>query len=171
LDSSLPVYLDTGALEILAPIVDGPIVLIAGRTRKNSLLARALDPARNKGKRKLSRDQEALFLEVVIDKAGASSADIYVHGMRLRGRTVLQARGPGLSETIAAVLLHIRDVTGLLPVVYLQSGTGWFEVPDRREQTARVTEALLAAAEPDVSLRPKVDLCGTWTKKEDGYWR
>jgi hypothetical protein len=147
----VPVHLDTAALEFLAPIVDGPIVLATRirRSRKHADSPRPSIPRDSK----LSVNQELLILEVNHEP---SSADVQVLGTTIDGSRALQAHGPGLPETIAAVLLHIRDVTGLIPVAYFQSRTPWSRALTGDGRLVRTVAEMLAAAESDAAARPKL---------------
>jgi hypothetical protein len=156
------VRLDTEALEFLAPTLSGPIGIIAHEPLRQSAEAY---------RRKLASVMEAshfpagvrpLFLEVVVDDSSDFETALEVRGVLRHGFAVLEVHGPGIPNTIASVLLHIRDVTGLMPHVYFR----WTEGNPVRNllrflvlgegEIAPVTREILREAEPDVQRRPWV---------------
>ncbi|MEV4517470.1 hypothetical protein AB0K00_52005 [Dactylosporangium sp. NPDC049525] len=104
----------------------------------------------------------ALVLEVAVPGTARHVAALTVTGQRRDGQTVLRTESWDVADAIAAVLLHLRDRTGLTPGVlfcwpdrhplaqwlqFLVLGTG---------QTVLLTRHLLHEAEPDPSRRPTV---------------
>jgi hypothetical protein len=65
-------------------------------------------------------DSETLFLEVIVDDSSDFETALEVHGVTRNGHHVLDVHGPVVPNTIASVLLHIRDVTGLMPHIYFR---------------------------------------------------
>jgi hypothetical protein len=64
-----------------------------------------------------------LFLEVTVVDPSEFASELQVTGEERFGYRVLRVESATVGNTIAAVLLHIRDRTGLLPHVYF----GWTE--------------------------------------------
>ncbi|MEV0567764.1 hypothetical protein [Dactylosporangium sp. NPDC050588] len=104
----------------------------------------------------------ALRLEVVAPDTARRAAALAVTGDRRDGLPVLRVAAWDVPDAIAAVLLHLRDRTGLRPVVH-------FDWPQRRPsvhwlqflcfgtgQVALLTRHLLREVEPDPRLRPAV---------------
>ena len=103
-----------------------------------------------------------LFLEVEIDDPSEFDDEILVRGVEVDGHRVLRTQGAAIPNTIAAVLLHLRDVSGSRPHAYfnwtegnpftwmlrfLISGTG---------EIAPITREILRKAERDPHKRPAV---------------
>mgnify|MGYP006174183587 CR=1 FL=1 len=75
---------------------------------------------------------------------------------------MLQVEAPSVPNSIAAVLLHIRDVSGVLPHVYFE----WTEgnpivyllkfLAFGEGDTAPVTREVLRQSEPDPLRRPRI---------------
>ncbi|WP_326600382.1 amino acid transporter [Streptomyces sp. NBC_01803] len=59
-----------------------------------------------------------LFLEVTVDDSSDFTADITVRGEERHGYHILRVDGAVVANTIAAVLLHLRDRTGRVPYAY-----------------------------------------------------
>ncbi|MBB1156990.1 MULTISPECIES: APC family permease [Amycolatopsis] len=110
----------------------------------------------------IPRDSALFFLEVTISDASDFETTLRVHGEKRAGYRILRMKSPSIANAIAAVLLHLRDETGMRPhiyfawtegnpfkflVRYLFSGDG--DVPP-------VTREVLRRAEPDPHLRPLV---------------
>lgn len=156
------VRMDTRALEFLAANETGPIALIAHEPLRLSAeayrdkLTSAIEVSH------LPVDYQALFLEVVVDDSSDFETELEVHGVIRHGYQILEVHGPVIPNTIASVLLHIRDVTGLMPHIYFR----WTEgnpitnlmrfLAFGEGEIAPVTREVLREAEPDVTRRPWV---------------
>ncbi|WP_236790655.1 amino acid transporter [Amycolatopsis sp. GM8] len=110
----------------------------------------------------LPHDCSPIFLEVTISDASDFESALHIHGEKRAGYQILRVKSPSIANAIAAILLRIRDDTGLRPHVYfawtegnplkflvryLFSGDG--DVPP-------VTREVLRRAEPDPERRPVV---------------
>ena len=156
------VRLDRTALEFVAADENGPIGIIAHEPLRltadayRQKLTSAIEVSH------LPVDYEALFLEVIVDDSSDFETDLQVRGVVRHGYRVLEVHGPVVPNTIASVLLHIRDVTGLMPHIYFR----WTEGNPVKNllrflflgegEIAPVTREVLREAEPDVTKRPWV---------------
>ncbi|TVT52089.1 amino acid transporter [Amycolatopsis rhizosphaerae] len=110
----------------------------------------------------LPQDSTPVFVEVTITDASDFQSTLHVHGEKRHGYRILRVKSPSIANAIAAILLQIRDETGIRPHVYfawtegnpfkfllryLFSGDG--DVPP-------VTREVLRRAEPEPALRPLV---------------
>jgi hypothetical protein len=103
-----------------------------------------------------------LFLEVQPGDASEFSDVLKLRGVSVGGHRVLRARSPAIPNAIAALLIYIRDQTGLIPHVYF----GWTEgnpiayllkfLAFGEGDTAPVTREVLRQFEPDPQRRPRV---------------
>jgi hypothetical protein len=113
--------------------------------------------------RALSRipgDEPVLFLEVTVRDPSEFAPTIAVAGEDRFGHRVLRAQGASVANTIAAVLMHLRDTTGSIPHAYFT----WSEKDPLREvidfllfgegDIAPVTHEILREAEADPERRP-----------------
>jgi hypothetical protein len=103
-----------------------------------------------------------LFLEVFVRDSSDFTSDVTVHGDEKHGVRRLRVSGPTVPNTIAAVLLSIRDRTGQVPHAYFSWTEGnpvshlfQFLVFGHGE-VAPVTREVLRRAEPDPERRPWV---------------
>jgi hypothetical protein len=103
-----------------------------------------------------------LFLEVHGADSSDFEEDLVVRGVMKHGFRVLEVRSGNVPNTIAAVLLQIRDVTGVIPTVYFEWTEGnpisnmfKFLVTGGGE-VAPVTREVLRECESDVKRRPAV---------------
>ncbi|AKJ09562.1 amino acid transporter [Streptomyces incarnatus] len=103
-----------------------------------------------------------LFLEVSVRDSSDFTADVTVHGTERDGAAWLSVQGPTVPNTIAAVLLALRDRTEDVPHAYFSWSEGGpvgrllrFLVFGDGE-VAPVTREVLRRAEPDPERRPRV---------------
>ncbi|HET6270704.1 MAG TPA: amino acid transporter [Arthrobacter sp.] len=156
------VHLDRQALEFMSANLDGPITMIAHEPLRLSAeayrekLTSAIEVSH------LPVDYRALFLEVIVDDSSDFETALEVRGVVRHGYQILEVHGPVVPNTIASVLLHIRDVTGLMPHIYFRWTEGNPVVNLLRflflgeGEIAPVTREVLREAEPDVARRPWV---------------
>jgi hypothetical protein len=156
------VHLDRQALEFMSDVLDGPLAIISHEPLRltpeayREKLTSAIEVSH------LPVDQQALFLEVIVDDSSDFETELEVRGVVRHGYRILEVHGPVVPNTIASVLLHIRDVTGLMPHIYFRWTEGNPVVNLLRflflgeGEIAPVTRAVLREAEPDVTRRPWV---------------
>jgi hypothetical protein len=156
------VHLDAEAVEYLAAEDGDQIHLIAHEPQRLDEAAYDKKLTAARAVYHLPAEQNVLFLEVVVEDSSEFETELTVHGITRHGYQVLQVHGPAVPNGIAAVLLHIRDVTGLMPHVYFRWTQGDPLVNLLRflvfgaGEIAPVTREVLRRAEPDVTRRPWV---------------
>ena len=112
----------------------------------------------------LNPNEPLLFLEVELGDASDFTGTLSVEGVDVGGHRVLRCEGPAVPNAIAALLLHVRDRTRLIPHAYF----GWTEgnpityvlkyLALGEGDTAPVTREVLRQAERDPNLRPRIHL-------------
>ncbi|WP_442544329.1 amino acid transporter [Arthrobacter sp. KN11-1C] len=156
------VHLDRQALEFMSTNLSGPIALIAHEPLRltaeayRDKLTSAIEVSH------IPVDYQALFLEVIVDDSSDFETALEVRGITRHGHQILEVHGPVVPNTIASVLLHIRDVTGLMPHIYFRWTEGNPVINLLKflflgeGEIAPVTREVLREAEPDISRRPWV---------------
>ncbi|MEU1942381.1 amino acid transporter [Streptomyces sp. NPDC059474] len=108
-------------------------------------------------------DEDLIFVEVTVRDPSDFESALRVHGEVLHGRyRVLTLDGSSIPNSLAALLLHVRDVTGCRPHIYFE----WTEGSPFAQflrfflfgqgEVAPVTREVLREAEPDRARRPHV---------------
>jgi hypothetical protein len=105
-------------------------------------------------------EDPVLFLEVTVEDPSEFSEEIQIQGEEVAGYHVLKATSSTVPNAIAAILLHIRDLTGKIPHVYFS----WSETPPLTQvfrfllfgegDVPPVTHEVLRANESDPDRRP-----------------
>ena len=111
----------------------------------------------------LSEGQDVIFVEITVTDASDFATKLDVQGVVRFGRyRVLTMESSTVPNALAALLLHIRDVSGRQPTVYLEWTEGNPVANYLRfllfgaGEVAPVTREVLRRAEPDRSRRPHV---------------
>ncbi|MGM0930819.1 MAG: amino acid transporter [Actinomycetota bacterium] len=156
------VHFDEHAVELIARSDTGPLLFIAHEPKRLDAEAYRKKLAAARVVNNLPADEVPVFLEVIVDDSSDFETELEVHGVSRHGYGILEVHGPVVPNTIASVLLHIRDITGLMPHVYFRWTEGnpisnllRFLVFGEGE-IAPVTREILREAEPDVTSRPWV---------------
>lgn len=108
-------------------------------------------------------EAEFVFLEVEVSDSSDFVGDtLQVSGEEVEGARVLRCTSPAIPNAIAALLLHLRDQTGVLPHAYF----GWTEGNPLRYvfkfvffgegETAPLTREILRQVERDPACRPRI---------------
>ncbi len=131
-------------------------------------------PAGNSGRRYTTKEAiqrlinpvpggaDVLFLEVEISDPSSFSEELQVIGMEIDGHRVLRAKSPAAPNAIAAVLLAMRDATGVIPQAYFDWSEGNPVAHMVRYlllgqgDTAPVVREILREHEPDADRRPRI---------------
>ncbi len=140
----------------------GAIRIIANRPDKGNReeYEHKLNEARDS--HHLAPDEPVLFLEVRPGDASEFSEVLRVEGAEVEGFRVLRCQSPAIPNAIAALLLHLRDTTDIIPHAYF----GWTEgnpiayllkfLVFGEGDTAPVTREVLRQSEDDPQRRPRI---------------
>src|SRR4029453_2395579 len=155
------VHLDQTARRFLEEAAaNGELRIIANEPHARDLLEYLEKEHEERRRHGIPPDDPVLFLEVTVADPSEFEAQLQVVGEDRHGYRPLGMESPAVPNAIAAVLLHIRDLTGECPHIYfdwtegnpvaqlvrfLFSGSG---------EVAPVTREVLREAEPDPQQRP-----------------
>jgi hypothetical protein len=158
------VSLDSQALSFVTEDADesGRVILIANEPDDGSLAEykqKAKDERRFSG---IPQRSPVIFVEVWPADSSNFEEDLEVRGELVHGYRVLRVNSGNIPNTLATILLEIRDVTGVVPDIYFEWTEGnpisnflKFLVTGGGE-VAPVTREVLRRAEPDRKRRPDV---------------
>jgi hypothetical protein len=160
---STGVEFDPMALEFIQEAAAlGPVRLIANHPDERNSREYLIKERAEREASHIPAGDPVLFLEVTVRDASDFASTIHVTGQQVGGYKVLRASGSSVPNTIAAVLLGIRDEVGRKPHAYF----GWAEgnplkylarfVLFGEGDIAPVTHEVLRKAEPDPMRRPAV---------------
>jgi hypothetical protein len=140
----------------------GPIRIIANRPDRGDREEYENKLRDSRETHHLPNDDADLFLEVRIGDVSEFSEILQVRGVAVNGFRILRCQSPAIPNTIAALLLYIRDTTGQIPHAYF----GWTEgnpityllkfLAFGEGDTAPVTREVLRQAEKDPLRRPRI---------------
>ena len=140
----------------------GTIRLVCNRPESESVAALDRKEAEERAVHNIPAHDPIIFLEVYVPDSSEFSAELIVTGHRVGNHNILRVRATTIPNAIAAVLLWIRDIGGVIPHAYLE----WTEgsplahavrfLVFGRGDTGPMTREVLRAHEDDRALRPFV---------------
>jgi hypothetical protein len=156
------ITLDAKAASFFTDYVGRDVQLVAHDPEPEGHHSLAFKERQQRIENHIPAEDPVIFLEVTVTDASEFSSKLRVNGTIRNGRRVLEMSSPVVANSIAALLLHLRDAYRVKPNVYF----GWTEgnpvanllrflfVGDG--EIAPTTREVLRRAEPDRSVRPKV---------------
>jgi hypothetical protein len=157
------IVFDSVADELIAEAArDGVIRIIANHPDARNRREYLLKEREEREASHIPTGDAVLFLEVSITDASDFDPSIHVRGHRIGKHRVLRTNGASVPNSIAAVLLEIRNRTGKQPHIYF----GWVEgnplkylarfILFGEGDVAPVTHEILRRAERDPKRRPAI---------------
>jgi len=161
------IEMDETALGFITEESEGTIRIIAHRRNKGSEREYYLKEKEVREDNHVPPEDRILFLEIRVSDASEFAESIRVEGVQVGDYRILRAQGAAVPNTIAAILLKIRDKTaGKLPHAYF----GWAEgnpvqyllrfILFGEGDIAVVTREVLRKAEKNPEKRPAIHVGG-----------
>ncbi|MFD1929874.1 MULTISPECIES: amino acid transporter [Nonomuraea] len=111
---------------------------------------------------RLRSSEPVLFVEVTVPDASEFETELHVKGEERHGHQILRIESSAVPNTLAALLLYLRDRTGGVPHIYFHWAEGNPVVAMLRYlvfgggDVPPLTREVLRKAEPDIERRPHV---------------
>ncbi|MDX3748248.1 amino acid transporter [Streptomyces sp. AK08-02] len=157
------VTFDEAAVRIIdEAAASGPLLLVANEPQEHSTREYRAKEQSQREQTHIPDGRPVLFLEVFVRDSSDFTTDLAVRGDEKHGARRLRVEGATVPNTIAAVLMQLRDRTGQVPHAYFNWTEGnpfshlvRFLIFGHGE-VAPVTREVLRRAEPDLDRRPRV---------------
>jgi hypothetical protein len=157
------IHLDETARRFLEEAAaNGELRIIANEPHARDILEYIEKEHEERKRHGVPPDDPVLFLEITVADPSEFEARLQVVGEDRHGYRILRMESSAVPNAIAAVLLHIRDLTGERPHIYFDWTEGnpvthllRFLIFGSGE-VAPVTREVLRQAEPDPEQRPSV---------------
>ncbi|WP_203695311.1 amino acid transporter, partial [Catellatospora coxensis] len=159
---------DTRARQFVTDTLDydGAINLIANRRQSGDTAEYAVKEAEQRGMNPVPGGADVMFLEIDVVDPSQFTNVLHVTGVQVGNHRVLRAAAPAAPNAIAAILLALRDTTGVRPHCYFEWSEGsplthlFRYLLLGRGDTPPVVREILRQSERDPARRPGIHVGG-----------